>query len=214
MTPCLASPKQQNPNNFLRKKTKLTLEKTVATLQGSEAVSLSQLKELFVESSGSPTADFIEKDSFLELLSKRLNEQNSQILSKIFSTLDTNNDGRISFTEFVCASSILLKGDLGDKCQFIFDTADSNKDGYISREELYALLRLVQEAPRVLEEISKEYDLDYAHTDASSEEGLKSIVDSFFRMYADDSDKGLNAEQFSQLIKKNPKLLMMLTANL
>lgn len=54
----------------------------------------------------------------------------------VFSTLDHEDTGVITFENFVLGLSILLRGSLEDKLRWTFSLYDQDKDGFISREEM------------------------------------------------------------------------------
>jgi len=54
----------------------------------------------------------------------------------IFTTLDQEENGIITFEDFVLGLSILVKGTLDEKLRWMFALYDQDKDGYISRDEM------------------------------------------------------------------------------
>lgn len=54
----------------------------------------------------------------------------------VFSTLDHEDTGVITFEDFVIGLSILLRGSLDDKLRWTFSLYDQDRDGFISREEM------------------------------------------------------------------------------
>eukprot|EP00090_Calanus_glacialis_P013039 TRINITY_DN21651_c0_g1_i3.p1 TRINITY_DN21651_c0_g1~~TRINITY_DN21651_c0_g1_i3.p1 ORF type:complete len:169 (-),score=38.39 TRINITY_DN21651_c0_g1_i3:105-611(-) len=54
----------------------------------------------------------------------------------IFSTMDHQRTGVVTFEDFAVGLSILLKGTLEDKLRWTFQLYDVNKDGVLSRSEV------------------------------------------------------------------------------
>eukprot|EP00095_Tigriopus_kingsejongensis_P010694 maker-scaffold261_size233860-snap-gene-1.29 protein:Tk10694 transcript:maker-scaffold261_size233860-snap-gene-1.29-mRNA-1 annotation:"hypothetical protein TcasGA2_TC000296" len=54
----------------------------------------------------------------------------------VFSTLDRNDSGVITFQDFVVGLSILIRGTLEEKLRWTFSLYDQDRDGVISREEM------------------------------------------------------------------------------
>ncbi len=66
------------------------------------------------------------------------------IVQRIISVFDKNNDGKISFYEFVTGlSSLTNSGNQEDKLKIAFQIYDINNDGYISNGDLFNLLKLL-----------------------------------------------------------------------
>merc|ERR1712018_880430 len=54
----------------------------------------------------------------------------------VFSTLDHEDSGIITFEDFVIGLSILVRGTMEEKIRWMFTLYDQDRDGYISREEM------------------------------------------------------------------------------
>merc|ERR1712008_148527 len=54
----------------------------------------------------------------------------------VFSTLDHEDSGIITFEDFVIGLSILLRGSVEEKARWMFLLYDQDRDGFISREEM------------------------------------------------------------------------------
>ena len=62
----------------------------------------------------------------------------------MIAVLDRNNDGNISFLEFVQGLNSLSAGaSQEDKLRFAFQIYDINNDGYISNGELFIVLKMM-----------------------------------------------------------------------
>lgn len=74
---------------------------------------------------------------------ERKEVQNSQATSNVssyshyvFSTLDHEDSGIITFEDFVIGLSILVRGTTEEKVRWMFSLYDQDRDGFISREEM------------------------------------------------------------------------------
>jgi serine/threonine-protein phosphatase 2B regulatory subunit len=66
------------------------------------------------------------------------------VVQKVISIFDKDNDGKISFYEFVMGLSTLADNDKkDDKYKFAFQIYDSNNDGFISNGDLFTTLKLL-----------------------------------------------------------------------
>ncbi|OQV20816.1 putative Kv channel-interacting protein 4 [Hypsibius exemplaris] len=54
----------------------------------------------------------------------------------LFSNIDHNRNGWITFEQFICSMSLLTRGTLSEKLRWVFNLYDLNGDGFISRDEL------------------------------------------------------------------------------
>ncbi|KAL9643767.1 hypothetical protein ABK040_016069 [Willaertia magna] len=64
------------------------------------------------------------------------NNNDSNFLAKmIFQAVDSDNNGKLDFKEFLSVMSVLVKGTTEEKLDFAFTMIDRDKDGKISREE-------------------------------------------------------------------------------
>eukprot|EP01057_Protomagalhaensia_wolfi_P000898 Protomagalhaensia_wolfi_Nauph_80__897@NODE_1517_length_1492_cov_120_861666_g1176_i0_p2_GENE_NODE_1517_length_1492_cov_120_861666_g1176_i0NODE_1517_length_1492_cov_120_861666_g1176_i0_p2_ORF_typecomplete_len178_score34_69EFhand_7/PF13499_6/0_0023EFhand_7/PF13499_6/3_3e10EFhand_7/PF13499_6/8e16EFhand_1/PF00036_32/0_0083EFhand_1/PF00036_32/1_3e05EFhand_1/PF00036_32/6_3e07EFhand_1/PF00036_32/1_1e07EFhand_8/PF13833_6/0_00035EFhand_8/PF13833_6/5e05EFhand_8/PF13833_6/0_12EFhand_8/PF13833_6/4_3e07EFhand len=66
------------------------------------------------------------------------------LVKRVISIFDTNEDGRVSFVEFLVGLAKLTAGtDEYQKTKFAFDIYDVNKDGYISNGELFTVMKMM-----------------------------------------------------------------------
>jgi serine/threonine-protein phosphatase 2B regulatory subunit len=82
----------------------------------------------------------IEPDEFFDVPELRENP----IVQRVITVFDKNNDGKISFFEFITGLSALADfSSKEDKIKFAFQIYDSNSDGYLSNGDLFATLKLL-----------------------------------------------------------------------
>eukprot|EP01054_Gregarina_sp_Poly1_P007728 Gregarina_sp_Poly_1__7727@NODE_4364_length_623_cov_125_127698_g2902_i0_p1_GENE_NODE_4364_length_623_cov_125_127698_g2902_i0NODE_4364_length_623_cov_125_127698_g2902_i0_p1_ORF_typecomplete_len182_score24_65EFhand_7/PF13499_6/0_0033EFhand_7/PF13499_6/1_2e09EFhand_7/PF13499_6/4_2e15EFhand_1/PF00036_32/0_016EFhand_1/PF00036_32/1_3e05EFhand_1/PF00036_32/1_6e06EFhand_1/PF00036_32/4_1e07EFhand_5/PF13202_6/2_2e03EFhand_5/PF13202_6/0_0027EFhand_5/PF13202_6/0_012EFhand_5/PF13202_6/0_0029EFhand_5/PF13202_6 len=66
------------------------------------------------------------------------------LVKRVISIFDTNEDGRVSFVEFLVGLAKLTAGtDEYQKTKFAFDIYDVNKDGFISNGELFTVMKMM-----------------------------------------------------------------------
>ena len=66
------------------------------------------------------------------------------IVQRIIKIFDKNNDGKLSFYEFVLGlSSLTNSGNHEEKLKIAFQIYDMNSDGYISNGDLFNLLKML-----------------------------------------------------------------------
>ena len=82
----------------------------------------------------------IEPEEFFEVEEIKENP----IVKRVVSVFDKNNDGKISFYEFILGLSALtdLSYNRLEKLKFAFQVYDANGDGYISNGDLFSSLKL------------------------------------------------------------------------
>ena len=69
---------------------------------------------------------------------------NNPIVQRVISVLDRNNDGELSFLEFVLGLDSLSKNaSAEEKYRFAFHIYDVDNDGYISNGDLYDVVKLM-----------------------------------------------------------------------
>jgi serine/threonine-protein phosphatase 2B regulatory subunit len=70
--------------------------------------------------------------------------KDNPIVQRVISVFDKNNDGKISFYEFIIGLSTLTDSSNKDeKLKFAFQIYDANNDGYISNGDLFHTLKLL-----------------------------------------------------------------------
>ena len=72
--------------------------------------------------------------------SDELEDNNSELVERIFNVLDTDSSGTIDFREFVLGLNIMTRGGEAEKASILFDVYDVDGDQKISITELVAIL--------------------------------------------------------------------------
>jgi Ca2+-binding EF-hand superfamily protein len=63
----------------------------------------------------------------------------------VFDTLDKNEDGNVTFEQFLVAMSVISRGSLEEKLRWVFNLYDINGDGFISPDEMEEIVKSVYE---------------------------------------------------------------------
>lgn len=67
----------------------------------------------------------------------------SAYAAQIFGAFDQNQDGLISFEEYISALSVTSRGDMNDKLEWAFRVYDINRDGKISFDEMLTTVKAI-----------------------------------------------------------------------
>ncbi|XP_063332823.1 Kv channel-interacting protein 2-like isoform X1 [Pelmatolapia mariae] len=113
----------------------------------------------------------------------------------LFEAFDTQNNGSVSFEDFVISLSIILRGSITDKLNWAFNLYDINKDGCITREEMTEIMHSI-------------YDMmgkyTYPHMKDSAP---KEHVDSFFQKMDKNNDGVVTMDEFLETCQKDENIM-------
>jgi Ca2+-binding EF-hand superfamily protein len=101
---------------------------------------------------------FIEQSSFHELIFFNL-EEIGQLSSRIFKSLDVNQDGNISFEEYIYFFNTLLYGDARSRALVSFQIIDQDHKGYIKIEDVTEMVCEMLESNNIQRKLSESLDL-------------------------------------------------------
>ncbi|CAF1153627.1 unnamed protein product [Rotaria sp. Silwood1] len=116
-----------------------------------------------------------------------------------FDTFDTNNDGAISFEEFLIAISASSQGNLDDRLAVAFDMYDISDDGLIDQAELTKLITAM-------------YDL-VGETNRKGDNDPKKRATDIISKLDVSGDKKLTKAEFVSGCKSDPVLRRLLAPN-
>ncbi|KAL3989788.1 Neuronal calcium sensor 1 [Acanthocheilonema viteae] len=120
----------------------------------------------------------------------------------VFSVFDSNNDGYISFHEFIVALSITSRGTLDEKLDWAFSLYDVDKDGYITMKEMADIIDAIH---------SMIGDILQLPNDEDTPE--KRVAKIFSNMDYN-LDGKLTLEEFKQGSKNDPCIVQALTTDI
>merc|ERR1711924_397109 len=82
-------------------------------------------------------------DSFVAIIKGRITMDEAGY-KNLFTQMDTDNSGTISFQELATNLSVVGKGTAEEKLAFTFDLYDDDKNGYLDRAEAEQVLKQMQ----------------------------------------------------------------------
>jgi len=127
--------------------------------------------------------------------------------TKLFDLLDTNRDGVVDLSEFVCGLSILCKGTAEEKLKLSFKSYDINNDGFISKDEMTTLFKSAWLAG--FKTLSLQHggeDIIPEQLDEFSTTMAKNFATSAFEALDTDGDGKLTIDEFTKFALASPKI--------
>ncbi|CAL4063938.1 unnamed protein product, partial [Meganyctiphanes norvegica] len=124
------------------------------------------------------------KDMYFQMFPK--GASSSQYAHYVFSNLDKENTGVISFTDLIGLLSRLYRGSLHERLRWVFTLYDLNGDGCITRQEMTSVVQAV-------------YDLMGKHTDTPVDETtVEHKVEALFTMLDTNRDGVITLDEFME----------------
>ncbi|XP_069948402.1 A-type potassium channel modulatory protein KCNIP2 isoform X1 [Cherax quadricarinatus] len=113
----------------------------------------------------------------------------------VFGTMDQDGSGSITFGDFIMGLSVLLKGTLQERINWIFNLYDINNDGYITKEELIDIVTSI-------------YDLMGEPGNHGIDDGTAiDHVDKVFEKLDLNKDGVVTMDEFMEYCSKNEKVI-------
>lgn len=143
----------------IHKLKKAILTFIASRLNDSEIAHLKEIFELFDKNKGTISLDEM-KLGLTKLKSDKEKGKSNIKAEEIFKSINTNNTGKINYTEFIAASldqKIYLKEERLYEAFRIFDKDNSGK---ISKDEIKKVLHLNCENDQSVDKLMKEFDLN------------------------------------------------------
>lgn len=125
--------------------------------------------------------------------------KDSAFLDRIFRVFDTNEDDKISFSEYItCLSFISNRSPKESKLKFSYQIYDYDGDGFISKLDLRAMLAATLREHGIVISSS---DIDY-------------VVEKTFVEANPVQENMISYEEYKTLVEKNPHMIAQLTINI
>jgi Ca2+-binding EF-hand superfamily protein len=122
----------------------------------------------------------------------------TQFVEYVFRVFDTNHNGYIDFREFICALSIISRGNQDEKLEWAFRLYDIDNNGYITRDEMRFIVEAV-------------YKMINSDSDVSVDENTpEKRVEKIFQLMDKDNDGKLTLAEFREGCRQDQSILHVL----
>jgi dual oxidase len=111
----------------------------------------------------------------------------SMFVRKMFNIVDKDQDGRISFQEFLETVVLFSRGKTEDKLRIIFDMCDNDRNGVIDKEELSEMMRSL---------------VEIARTTSVSDDQVTRLIDGMFQDVGLEHKSNLTYQDFKLMMKE------------
>ncbi|XP_032808285.1 A-type potassium channel modulatory protein KCNIP1-like isoform X2 [Petromyzon marinus] len=138
----------------------------------------------------------VNEDSFKEIYSQFFPQGDASTYAHhLFNAFDVDQDGSVSFEDFVTGLSVLLRGSVTDKLRWAFNLYDINKDGYVTKEEMLDIMKSI-------------YDMMGKYTyPAVNHDAPREHVDKFFEKMDKNKDGVVTIDEFIDACKEDQSIL-------
>ncbi|CAB3400414.1 unnamed protein product [Caenorhabditis bovis] len=126
----------------------------------------------------------------------------SKFAAFVFNVFDDNQDGHISFKEFIAALSITSRGTLDEKLDWAFSLYDVDKDGFITKDEMANIVDAIYSMIGNMLELPKDEDTPQKR------------VEKIFTNMDKNFDGQLTREEFKEGSKADPWIVQALTMDM
>uniref|UniRef100_A0AC35TK12 Neuronal calcium sensor 1 n=1 Tax=Rhabditophanes sp. KR3021 TaxID=114890 RepID=A0AC35TK12_9BILA len=122
--------------------------------------------------------------------------------SYVFKVFDENQDGNISFKEFIIALSVTSRGSLDEKLDWAFDLYDVDNDGVITKSEMISIVDAIYSMIGDMLELPKDEDTP------------EKRVEKIFATMDLNCDGKLTRDEFKEGSKKDEWIIKALTIDM
>ncbi|XP_051240327.1 Kv channel-interacting protein 2-like isoform X3 [Dicentrarchus labrax] len=155
-----------------------------------------ELKVLYRGFKNECPSGVVNEETFKSIYSQFFPQGDSSMYAHfLFEAFDTNNNGSVSFEDFVMSMSIILRGSVTDKLNWAFNLYDLNKDGCITREEMTDIMHSI-------------YDMMGKYTYPNMNDSApKEHVENFFQKMDKNNDGVVTIEEFLETCQKDENIM-------
>ncbi|CAL8330358.1 unnamed protein product [Lota lota] len=155
-----------------------------------------ELQILYREFKNECPSGMVNEETFKTIYSRFFPHGDSSMYAHfLFQAFDTQNNGAVSFEDFVTGLSIILRGSMTDKLNWAFNLYDLNNDGCITKEEMTDIMHSI-------------YNMMGKHTYPGMKDNApKEHVDHFFRKMDRNNDGVVTMEEFIETCKKDENIM-------
>lgn len=114
-------------------------KKDIEFLTKSSGMSKEAIEALFKQFNADNPDGKLDRAEFAKLYPKMRNEPVAnldEISNFVFTAFDSDNNGFLTFNEFLIGYAVTSKGDLKTKLEYGFELYDADNNGYLSEDEL------------------------------------------------------------------------------
>eukprot|EP00040_Diaphanoeca_grandis_P002656 m.22360 g.22360 ORF g.22360 m.22360 type:complete len:190 (-) comp13794_c0_seq1:267-836(-) len=141
----------------------------------------------------------LSRDEFIDIYAQFFPfGQSAPFASKVFDVFDVNEDGVLTFEEYLSALSVTARGTLDEKIEWVFKLYDVNRNGNVEVEELEAIVQAINEMVGI-------------HTLDGDEDSPKVKAERIFNKIKRESKTSLSIADFDNVVKNDASIRHALT---
>ncbi|XP_035991751.1 guanylyl cyclase-activating protein 2-like [Fundulus heteroclitus] len=160
-------------------------------------VTLQNIQELYRKFTSECPSGNLHLHEFKKIfgVSSKSTEEELAFIELVFSSFDTNKDGKLDFMEYVAAVNLVLRGKLIDKLKWSFKVYDNDGNGSLTNQEVKRVVKIITKIKR---------------RDDRNVEDVDNICDRIFELVDKNKDSQISLEEFIEGTEKDPWLLEQL----
>ncbi|XP_064419043.1 Kv channel-interacting protein 2 isoform X2 [Latimeria chalumnae] len=168
----------------------------LAQLQEQTKFSKKELQVLYRGFKNECPCGIVNEETFKQIYSQFFPQGDSSMYAHfLFNAFDADNNGTVSFEDFVAGLSIILRGTITDRLNWAFNLYDLNKDGCITKEEMMDIMKSI-------------YDMMGKYTyPAMKEESAQEHVETFFQKMDRNQDGVVTIDEFIETCQKDENIM-------
>ncbi|XP_038677931.1 Kv channel-interacting protein 2-like isoform X2 [Scyliorhinus canicula] len=165
-------------------------------LQGQTKFTKKELQVLYRGFKTECPSGVVNEETFKQIYSQFFPQGDSSMYAHfLFNAFDTDQNGSVSFENFVTGLSVILRGTIDDKLSWAFNLYDLNKDGCITREEMLDIMKSIYD-------MMGKYTYPTVRDDSPQEH-----VETFFQKMDKNQDGVVTIEEFIETCQKDENIM-------